>query len=140
MTAFDDHPSYSDDKDKNGHADTEPIENDPLIDTTTDNYTPKKENSKNGVTTIVENGVDKENKPLSEKVRINGEAKDEDESEKESNTLLELVDSDKDIWTAPDGGWGWAIVIGGVIAHVYVGMLYVHCMCLYFSLFLSTFV
>ena len=52
---------------------------------------------------------------------VNGKFEpDGDKGNKESEVFLELEASQKDTWI-PDGGWGWAIVLGGVISHVYVG-------------------
>jgi hypothetical protein len=56
----------------------------------------------------------------------NIKSKDEEGKTPENEALLSIEVSQSEGWV-PDGGWGWAIVVGGVIVHVYVGKdLYVY--------------
>lgn len=47
--------------------------------------------------------------------------KEEKGTKPEDAALLSIEVSQQSGWI-PDGGWGWGVVIGGVIVHVYVGM------------------
>jgi hypothetical protein len=46
----------------------------------------------------------------------------EKETKPEDAALLSIEVSQQTGWM-PDGGWGWGVVAGGVIVHVYVGKL-----------------
>ncbi|XP_045199293.2 monocarboxylate transporter 12-like [Mercenaria mercenaria] len=47
---------------------------------------------------------------------------DSKETKPEEAALISIEMSQQASWM-PDGGWGWAVVIGGVIVHIYVGGL-----------------
>lgn len=130
MTLADDKPSRQ--EDRNGNVpEADDVERDPLIKNHVTNETFKENNAEKDES-LRETDVAIEFvalKPIEpkesqtrngkSKLRKNGTADDTD-VKKESKVLLEIEESQKDSWS-PDGGWGWAIVIGGVIAHVYVG-------------------
>ena len=50
---------------------------------------------------------------------------DDDENDTETtNAAVEIeIEVERDDWI-PDGGWGWGVVAGAVIIHVYVGKIF----------------
>lgn len=66
--------------------------------------------------------VDAKQESPGRKVEFDLEEQDneEDKVKPEDAALLSIEVSQQDGWI-PDGGWGWAVVIGGVIVHIYVG-------------------
>ena len=51
-----------------------------------------------------------------------GEEDNNDATETSKVTVTIETEIEKDDWI-PDGGWGWGVVVGAVIIHVYVGKL-----------------
>ena len=43
----------------------------------------------------------------------------------ESEVMIQLQKSQSDEWF-PDGGFGWAVVIGGVIIHIFIGIIFIY--------------
>jgi len=43
-----------------------------------------------------------------------------DEKTPEEECLIQIQESQQTTWV-PDGGWGWMVVVGGIIIHVYIG-------------------
>lgn len=87
-----------------------------------------KRNSETEMVTF-KNGKTKVNSNVSFK-SVKGVESEEDESrdndtedkarKPEAEALLAIETSAEDGWV-PDGGWGWAVVVGGVIVHVFIG-------------------
>ena len=70
----------------------------------------------------IETTKDEDKKSLVEKNGDVDQDKDIDENEPEPDATEIEVDqtAETEDWY-PDGGWGWFIVVGAVIIHVYVG-------------------
>jgi len=43
-----------------------------------------------------------------------------DEKTPKEECLIQIQESQQTTWV-PDGGWGWMVVVGGIIIHVYIG-------------------
>jgi len=43
-----------------------------------------------------------------------------DEKTPEEECLIQIQQSQQTSWV-PDGGWGWMVVVGGIIIHVFIG-------------------
>lgn len=93
----------------------------PLLHATANEKADAETEKENGCQTVTKAETESPVKRVEFELEEN-EFKDEGKRKPEEEALLSIEISQQEGWI-PDGGWGWGIVVGGVIVHIFVGGL-----------------
>lgn len=108
----------SDSSGNGGKIAPEDTGSEPLLKPEADDTSNAESEKQNGCSVVVDTKQESPGRKV--EFDLDEEESQEDKVKPEDAALMSIEVSQQADWI-PDGGWGWAVVVGGVIVHIYIG-------------------